>query len=105
MLKKFDKECNRILNTYKIIAESNGFSDSDELLEEIFDIKGFSSFKEFKKDSELIEKIKMTDKNIIEDAAKGLWENSIEKFNEDDESEKQSLEFSKQIYCFLNECF
>jgi hypothetical protein len=76
-----------------------------QLLEEIFDIKGFSSFKEFKKDSELIEKIKMTDKNIIEDAAKGLWENSIEKFNEDDESEKQSLEFSKQIYCFLNECF
>ena len=105
MLKQFEKECNKILKSYsKIICESNGFSDSDELLEEIFDIKGFNNYNEFKNDLELIKKIKMTDKAILDDATTGLWKDSIEKFNENDESEKKSLEFAKQIYYFLKEC-
>ena len=63
MLKKFDEEISKIiLETKNIIVESNGFQDSDELLEEIYDVKGYSNFDEFKKDSQLLEKIRLTDK-------------------------------------------
>ena len=49
MLKKFDEEVSKIiLETKNIIVESNGFQYPDELLEEIYDVKGYHDFDEFK---------------------------------------------------------
>lgn len=106
MLKKFDIEISKIIFEHsknKVICESNGFQDPDELLEEIFDIKGFSTLKELKSDIDLIDKIKMTDKQVLKDACEGLWTDSIEKLDPELEDEASSYEYCKQVYYFLNE--
>ena len=104
MLKKFEKECNRILNKRNLKMESNGFSNADELLEEVFDLNSFKDFNEFKKNSDLINKIKMSSHEILDEASKGLWVDTIEKLDPEDENEKDSFEFAKQFYYFLKEC-
>lgn len=104
MLKKFDKECKKILSKRNLKMESNGFSNADELLEEVFDNNSFQDFNEFKKDQDLINKIKISDYKVLEEASKGVWVDTIEKLDPDDESDKNLFEFAKQFYYFLKEC-
>lgn len=106
MLKKFNEEISKIIMEHSknnVICESNGFQYPDELIEEIFDIKGYQKFDEFKNDNDLIEKLKLTDKQILKDACDGLWVDSIEKLDPEDESEAPTYEFCKQVYYFLKE--
>lgn len=106
MLKKFDEEISKIMYKHSkqnLINESNGFQYADELLEEIYDNRGYHEFKEFKNDTELINKIKLTDKNVIKDAYESIWVDSIEKLDPNDESEASTYEFCKQLYYFLKE--
>ena len=104
MLKKFDEEISKIiLETKNIIVESNGFQDSDELLEEIYDVKGYTNFDKNKKDSQLLEKIRLTDKQVLKDACDGIWVDNIEKLDPSDESDIPAYEFCKKLYYFLKE--
>lgn len=106
MLKKFNEEISRIIlehSKQNIICESNGYQYADDLLEDIFDIRGYQNFNEFKKDNEVIEKLKLTDKQVLKDSCDGLWADSIEKLDPEDESESSSYEFCKQLYYFLKE--
>ena len=61
------------------------------------------NFKEFKKDEEVLSKLKLTDKQVLKDACDGLWVDSIEKLDPEDESEAPTYEFCKQLYYFLKE--
>lgn len=105
MLKKFDKECKKILSKRNLKIESNGFSNADELLEEVFDIRGFQNFNEFKKDQELINKIKITDKNVLKETIDSLWNDNIEKIDINSDLNKESYEFYIQLYNFLKEIY
>jgi hypothetical protein len=106
MLKKFDEEISKIIfehSKQNIVCESNGYQYADDLLEDIFDIRGYHDFKEFKKDEEVLSKLKLTDKQVLKDACDGLWIDSIEKLDPEDESEAPTYEFCKQLYYFLKE--
>lgn len=105
-LKKFDEEISKLIYEHsknKVICESNGFQYADDMLEEIYDNKGYNDFNEFKNDIELINKIKLTDKEVIKDACDGIWTDNIEKLDPSDESEVSTYEFCKQLYYFLKE--
>jgi len=96
MLKKFNDEIKRII----LEANVNKYIFSDELLEDAFDKIGFSKFSELLENKEFIEKLNNTDKKVLQDAADGLWEDNIEKY--DDEQKDAKAEATK-FYNYLKE--
>lgn len=96
MLKNFNKEIKRIISE----ANVNKYVFPDELLEDAYDKLGFTDFSELLNNKEFVEKLKNTDKKVLEDAKNSLWEDNIEKYDDDsNESKEQALKF----YNYLKE--
>lgn len=96
MLKKFDNEIKAILlenNMYK-------YKYADELLEDAFDHIGFVKFEELLNNKNFIDKLKNTDKDVLEEAKNSLWEDNIEKYSDDQEDIKKEV---LKFYNYLNE--
>lgn len=96
MLKNFNKEIKRIISESNV----NKYVFPDELLEDAYDKLGFTDFSELLNNKEFVEKLKNTDKKVLEDAKNSLWEDNIEKYDDDsNESKEQALKF----YNYLKE--
>ena len=96
MLTKLDAKIKSILienNLYK-------YKYADELLEDAFDRIGFKKFEDLLKNKDFIDKLKNSDKDVLEDAKNGLWEDNIEKYDDDQEEiKKEAIKF----YNYLKE--
>lgn len=96
MLKKFDKIIKSILienNVYK-------YNYSEELLEDAFDHIGFEKFEDLLKNKDFINKLKNTDKEVLEEAKDSLWEENIEKYDDKQKEIKQEV---LKFYNYLKE--
>lgn len=96
MLKKLDLKIKSILlenDLYK-------YNSAEEILEEVFDKIKFSKFDDLLKNTIFINKLKNTDKEILEETKNSLWEENIEKYDNDQkETKKEVLKF----YNYLKE--
>ena len=96
MLRKLDFTIKNILienNLYK-------YNYPDEILEDVFDHIGFEKFEDILKNDDFIQKLNNTDKDVLEEAMKGLWEDNIEKYSDD---QKDSKKEATKFYNYLNE--
>ena len=96
MLKKFDKIIKYILienNVYK-------YNYAEELLEDAFDHIGFEKFEDLLKNKDFINKLENTDKEILEEAKNSLWEENLEKYDDDQKEIKQEV---LKFYNYLKE--
>ena len=96
MLKKFDKTIKSILienNVYK-------YNYAEELLEDAFDHIGFEKFEDLLKNKDFINKVENTDKEILEEAKDSLWEENIEKY---DDEQKEIKQEALKFYNYLKE--
>jgi len=96
MLEKFTEVIRCILienNLYK-------YNYADELLEDAFDYIGFEKFEDLLKNKDFINKLENTDKEILEEAKNSLWEENIEKYDDDQKEIKQEV---LKFYNYLKE--
>ena len=96
MLKNFDEAIKCILienNLYK-------YSYAEELLEDAFDHIGFEKFEDLLENKDFINRLKNTDKEVLEEAKDSLWEENIEKYDDDQKEIKQEV---LKFYNYLKE--
>ncbi len=87
MLKNFNQKIKEILleeNLYK-------YNNADELLEDAFDKITFIKFEDLLKNKDFIDKVKNSDLNVLEEAKNSLWEDNIEKYDEDQKDIKKEV--------------
>ena len=94
MLKKFDKEYNKIISE----ATDVKFNSLDELIENATDDVGLKDFTELKNNQIFMTKLKNTDKEILKEASEKIWDDFVEQ--SDDEKIKNT---AKTFFNFLNE--
>lgn len=94
MLKKFDKEYNKIISE----ATDVKFNSLDELIENATDDVGLKDFIELKNNQIFMTKLKNTDKEILKEASEKIWDDFVEQ--SDDEKIKNN---AKTFFNFLNE--
>ena len=94
MLKKFDKEYNKIISE----ATDVKFNSLDELIESATDDVGLKDFTELKNSQMFITKLKNTNKEILKEASEKIWDDFVEQ--SDDEKIKNN---AKTFFNFLNE--
>lgn len=96
MLTKLDAKIKSILienNLYK-------YNYAEELLEDAFDHIGFEKFEDLLKNKDFINKLEKTDKEILEEAKNSLWEDNIEKY---DDNQKEIKQETLKFYNYLKE--
>lgn len=96
MLFKFNEKLKGII----LESAKEKFECADDLLEELYDKIGFTNFLDLLQNNDLIEKLKNSDKEVLEEAMEGLLHDSIEKYDEDQEESKKEAE---KIYNYLKE--
>ena len=94
MLKKFDKEYNKIISESADIK----FNSAEELIEDATDDVSLKDYNELKNNQVFMTKLKNTDQQIIKDAAEKIWDKYVEEI--DDEKLKNN---AKTFFNFLNE--
>ena len=94
MLKKFDKEYNKIISE----ATDIKFNSLDELIEDATDDVGLKNFIKLKNNQMFITKLKNTNQEILKDASEKIWNDYVEQI--DDEKIKNN---AKTFFNFLNE--
>ncbi len=94
MLKKFDKEYNKIISE----ATDVKFNSAEELIESSTDDIGLKDYLKLKNDQMFMTKLKNTDQQIIKDASEKIWDKYVEQI--DDEKLKNN---AKTFFNFLNE--
>ena len=96
MLKKLDAKIKSILlenNLYK-------YNNADEILEDAFDKITFEKFEDLLNNKDFIDKLKNTEKEILEDTKNSLWEDNIEKYDNDHKDTKEEV---LKFYNYLKE--
>ena len=94
MLKKFDKEYNKIISE----ATDVKFNSAEELIESSTDDVGLKDYLKLKNDQVFMTKLKNTDQQVIKDASEKIWDKYVEQI--DDEKLKNN---AKTFFNFLNE--
>ena len=94
MLKKFDKEYNKIISE----ATDVKFNSAEELIESSTDDIGLKDYLKLKNDQVFMTKLKNTDQQIIKDASEKIWDKYVEQI----ENEKLKNN-AKTFFNFLNE--
>lgn len=92
MLKILDSKIKSILLENNLYM----FNSADEILEEAFDKIGFNKFDDLLKNTIFINKLKNTNKEILEETKNSLWEENIEKYDNDQK------EIKKEVLKFFN---
>lgn len=94
MLKKFDKEYNKIISE----ATDVKFNSAEELIKNSTDDVGLKDYLKLKNDQVFMTKLKNTDQQIIKDASEKIWDKYVEQI--DNEKLKNN---AKTFFNFLNE--
>lgn len=96
MLTRLQKLVDEIL----IEEELTSFQSEDDIIKEIFDSKFENNFEKFSGDKNLIKKIKRVDSELLEKAILKIYDEKIEKADENDSLAKK---YANCVFNFLKE--
>lgn len=97
MLKRLDNQIRQVILEMNL---NEGYLYAEDILEDAFDNIGFNEFSELLENNDFINKLENTKVEVLEEAKDSLWNENIEKYDDDNERSKSE---AVKFYNYLKE--